>query len=620
MFCGTSISFKYIRDEGMSGRFGHDLMCVVANGGRRRQYLPPNAAQKNIANQAKPEWFPNTSLPEKALGFSVQNYGVSRHSDLYTCRQLLALTTFSELVEEARLQIIEDSSGNEKYANSIVIYLAFAANRLMQTNNTLVRWLVRKSGTSKGVAAFDRQIVSMIWEFSEGNVFGNSVGSWNAAVKNVLTAFKSLPEHKGKGLAFQHDAAKKLESSIKFAISTDPPYFDNIGYADLSDFFYIWMRKSLKGVYPEVLDTMLTPKSDEIIYSSSRFAGDKKAAERHFIDGLRNAFAQIRQYLHSDYPLTVYYAFKQSEEKFGELASTGWETMLEALLDAGFAINGTWPIATERKQRLRAVKSNALASSIVLVCRPRPEDAPATYRRRFLDALRAELPAAIAEMKTGSIAPVDLAQASIGPGMAIYSRYSRVLEADGTPLTVRTALGLINAALDEALEEQDAQLDAETRFAVGWFEECGFKDGDFGRADVLARGKNTSVESVALAGVVESQAGKVRLVNWREYDPGAYDPQQDKRPTVWEGTHHLVERLNHHGEVGAAALFNRLPGDIAESVRDLAYRLHNICERKGWAEDALDYNALGSSWSEISRLAASGRESGTQAEMAFDPE
>lgn len=262
--------------------------------------------------------------------------------------------------------------------------------------------------------------------------------------------------------------------------------------------------------------------------------------------------------------------------------------------------------------------ANALASSIVLVCRPRAEDAPATSRRRFLDALRAELPQAIAEMKTGGIAPVDLAQASIGPGMAIYSRYSRVLEVDGTPLSVRTALGLINAALDEALEEQDAQLDAETRFAVGWFEECGFNSGDFGRADVLARGKNTSVESVALAGVVESAGGKARLVHWTEYDPGAYDPRQDKRPTVWEGTHHLVERLRSYGELEAAKLLERMPGEIPDAARDLAYRLHNICERKGWAEQALDYNALGSSWSEISRLAASERGRATQAELFDD--
>lgn len=292
--------------------------------------------------------------------------------------------------------------------------------------------------------------------------------------------------------------------------------------------------------------------------------------------------------------------------------------MLKSLIKSGFSIVGTWPMRTERGGRMNANQANSLASSIILVCRPRPQDAPATSRRRFLEALRAELPAAIAEMKTGSIAPVDMAQATIGPGMAIYSRYSRVLEADETPLTVRTALAEINKALDETLEGAVADFDAETRFAVGWFEDFGFKEGDFGRANVLAQAKNTAVESVALAGVVKAEGGKVRLINWREYDPSGYVPEQDKRPTVWEGTHHLIERLNHHGETGAAALYNRLPGDIAESARDLAYRLYHVCDRKGWAEDALDYNTLVSSWSEITRLAASQQAQPTQDELALD--
>ena len=357
---------------------------------------------------------------------------------------------------------------------------------------------------------------------------------------------------------------------------------------------------------------------------------------------MSDAFTNFRQFVNADYPQTVYYAFKQQDtgymsspsplvgmpaiEMAGRgrgmggkpVASTGWETMLTSLIASGFSIVGTWPIRTEGKSRMNAIGTNALASSIVLVCRPRPENAPATSRGRFLRTLRDEMPSAIAEMKTGSIAPVDMAQAIIGPGMAIFSRYSQVLEADGTPLTVRMALGLINAALDEVLEGEDADLDPETRFAVGWFEEYGFKAGDFGRADVLARGKNTAVTSVQEAGVVVAEGGQVRLINWREYDPGAYDPARDKRPTVWEGAHHLIERLNHHGEVGAAALYSRLPGDIAASARDLAYRLYHICDRKGWAKDALDYNVLVSSWSEITRLAASARARGEQAEMFDD--
>lgn len=417
--------------------------------------------------------------------------------------------------------------------------------------------------------------------------------------------------------------ASALAPEQNIALSTDPPYYDNIGYADLSDFFYVWLRRNLRDVYPDIFSTMLVPKAAELIASSHRHGG-KDQAKEFFEAGMLGAFRNFRRFVRRDLPITVYYAFKQQDAGFlqndatEQLASTGWETMLTSMIMAGFTIVGTWPMRTERGVRMNAIGTNALASSIVLVCRPRPEEAPATSRRRFLDALRAELPAAIVEMKTGSIAPVDMAQATIGPGMAIYSRYSRVLEADGTPLTVRTALGLINAALDEVLEEQDAELDPETRFAVDWFTQYRHQSREFGQADVLARAKGTAVESVALAGLVEAAGGKVKLIHWREYDPSGYVPEQDKRPTVWEGTHHLIERLNHHGETGAAALYNRLPGDIAESARDLAYRLYHVCDRKGWAEEALDYNTLVSSWSEITRLAASGRGRGSQAELFDD--
>lgn len=417
--------------------------------------------------------------------------------------------------------------------------------------------------------------------------------------------------------------ASQLRPDEPLALSTDPPYYDNIGYADLSDFFYVWLRRALRDVYPDIFSTMLVPKADELIAATHRH--DSKAEAKDFFEsGMLDAFSSFRQFVSADYPQTVYYAFKQQDAGFmtggadESIASTGWETMLTSLIESGFSIVGTWPMRTEGKSRLNAQGANALASSIILVCRPRPEDARAISRRRFLDALRAELPRAIAEMKTGSIAPVDLAQASIGPGMAIYSRYSAVREADGTPLTVRAALAEINRALDETLEGAIADLDAETRFAVGWFEDQGFKAGDFGRANTLAQSKNTAVESVALAGLVEASGGEVRIINWREYDPSGYDPAQDKRPTVWEAAHHLIERLNHHGEMGAAALYARLPADIPDAARDLAYRLYHVCERKGWAEDALDYNVLVSSWSEISRLAASREASGSQGEMFDD--
>jgi putative DNA methylase len=387
------------------------------------------------------------------------------------------------------------------------------------------------------------------------------------------------------------------------AISTDPPYYDNIGYADLSDFSYVWLRPMLKEVLPKLFPTLLVPKSDELVATPYRFGGDKGAANKHFEEGLEQSFVNMQCVLIDDYPLTTFYAFKQTKivgddeatRKGQAVSSTGWETMLEGLMRSGFIVDGTWPIRTEGMGRLVAAGTNALASSIVLVCRPRPENAPMTSRREFVNQLRRELPAALREMQSGYIAPVDLAQASIGPGMAVYSRYSQVLEPDGKRLTVRAALQLINQVLDEYLAETEGDLDGDSRFAVAWFEQYGFGSGEFGVADVLARAKNTAVEGLANAGVLESGAGKVRLLTWEELDPG-WDPSSDRRLTVWEAAHHLIERINTHGEEGAAMLLARMSPELAADARQLAYRLYSICERKGWAEHARDYNALVISW------------------------
>ena len=391
---------------------------------------------------------------------------------------------------------------------------------------------------------------------------------------------------------------------------------DNIGYADLSDFFYVWMRKALREVYPDIFGTMLVPKTPELIASPYRHGG-KEAAAEFFYYGLFEVFKNLRSAQKDDYPTTVYYAFKQQDDVVHDetndddqalIASTGWETILNSLVRADFQIMGTWPIRTELSNRMVGSGTNALASSIVLVCRPRAEDAPTISRRGFVDTLRRELPEALKEMQSGNIAPVDLAQASIGPGMGIYSRYSRVLEADGSPLSVRTALGLINQELDAYLAEQDGDIDADTRFAVAWFEQFAFNEGEFGRADTLARAKNTSVAGVEAAQLVASGRGKVRLMHWSEYDPGAWDPRQDKRPTIWEATHHLIERLNTHGETGSAMLMQKMPPDMAAEARNLAYRLYSICERKGWADHARDYNALVISWAGIGEETARLRE------------
>ena len=625
------IPFDYIRAEGKAGRLDAQLMAIVTEGKRGRSYYSPSAEHARIAESAEPAWKPVGNVPEQALGFRVQLYGMDEYNKLFTPRQLTALTTFSDLVNEARelstqdalaagladddVPLREGGRGVHGYGEAVSVYLAFALNKVANSLSSIAIW---SSSRDQSVTTFGRQAIPMTWDYPEVNPFAGAAGDISVSYDSTCRNLQSLPATKC-GIAIQEDAMS-LESYPQI-ISTDPPYYDNIGYADLSDYFYVWMRRSLQDVYPNEFGTMLVPKSAELIASTYRH-GSKGAAKQFFELGMLESFSGFREFVRHDFPVTVYYAFKQQDAGFlgfnskTEVANTGWETMLSSLIKSGFGVVGTWPMRTERATGLKA-GVNALASSIVLVCRPRPEDAPATSRRLFLDALRAELPGAIAEMKTGSIAPVDMAQATIGPGMAIYSRYSAVLEADGERLTVRAALGLINAALDEVLAEQDAELDPETRFAVGWFEENGFKKGDFGRADVLARGKNTSVESVELAGLVEAAAGNVRLINWREYEPGAYDPGQDARPTVWEATHHLIERLSNDGEAEAAKLYARLPAEIPDEARDLAYRLHNICDRKGWAGDALDYNVLVSSWSEISRLAGSRELSGAQAEL-FD--
>lgn len=671
LISGEPIPFEYIREEGKAGRMGAMLMAIVTEGQSGRSYYSPNAEHVRIADVPIPDDAPRTALPEKALSFRVQVYGMDEHYKLFTPRQLVALTTFSDLVHEAREQAHADAltaglpddgiplrdggRGALAYAEAVSVYLAFAVDRQADRLSSIASWDVSRDNIRN---TFGRQAIPMVWDYAEGNLFSGSGGSWGNNLEWVWKVLAQLPAI-STGLAVQQDATQ-LNLDAK-TLSTDPPYYDNIGYADLSDYFYVWLRKSLRPIYPDIFGTMLVPKEPELIASPYRHGG-KEAANQHFESGMHQTFGNIRRFIRHDYPLTVYYAFKQQdaeaveeddaphpkslpqndggtlnsdsqtddstldeiasvspslassqgkgqENKGKTHSSTGWETMLTSLIDSGFSIDGTWPMRTELSNRMVGMGSNALASSIVLVCRPRAEDAPTSSRRAFLDALRRELPVALKDLQSGNIAPVDLAQSSIGPGMAIYSRYSAVLEADGSKMSVRAALGLINSALDEYLAEQDGDIDADTRFAVSWFEQFGFNEGEFGIADVLARAKNTSVAGVDAAGLVVTGRGKVKLKHWTEYDAGLWNPQEDKRPTIWEATHHLIERLNSHGETGSAMLMQQMPSDMAAEARNLAYRLYSICERKGWADHARDYNALVISWSGIGELAAQLRES-----------
>jgi len=603
--CGTPVTFDHVRAEGKAGRMAAQLMAIVTEGQNGRSYYAPAPEHEQVAQVAIPDDMSNTDLPEQALGFRVQLYGMTKHRDLFTPRQLVALTAFSDLVAEARQQIHADAlaaglpdddvslrdggAGARAYAEAVSVYLAFGVDRSADYWSTIAT-----PGDGFIRNTFARQAIPMTWDFAEGNPFSDSTGNWLGAVDWIARVLDRLRPTVG-GRAVQQDATT-ISGKEAIPISTDPPYYDNIGYADLSDYFYVWMRPSLRKVYPDLFSTLLVPKTAELVATPYRFGGDSAKADGHFESGLMQAFSVMRRIIPPEYPLTVYYAFKQEEIIAKDVASTGWETMLNGLIAAGFAIVGTWPMRTERSARSVSQGTNALASSIVLVCRSRPEDASMTSRREFVAALRRELPAALREMQSGNVAPVDLAQASIGPGMAIYSRYGKVLEPDGRPLTVRTALQLINYELDAYLAEQEGYIDADSRFAVAWFEQFGFEEGPFGQADVLARAKNTSVDGLARAGVLRSGAGKVQLYHWSELDPG-WDPTTDERLTVWEAVHQLVERLNVHGEEGAAMLLARMPSDLAAQARQLAYRLYSICERKGWAEHARDYNALVISWS-----------------------
>jgi putative DNA methylase len=504
--------------------------------------------------------------------------------------------------------LANDSSAETKaYADAIATYLGMSVSKLANRCSTICFWDTMGENVQQ---VFARQAIPMTWDFTEGNPFSDSTGNFLGQLHyttQVIEANSFTVQALGK--VEQRDATHLVNGNKSFLISTDPPYYDNIGYADLSDFFYIWLRRSLNIVYPDLFATMLVPKAQELVATPYRFEGDKSKAQHFFEEGLNKVFTRLCEIQNSAYPMTVYYAFKQVETEVNEdavenkdefVASTGWETMLEGLIKSGFTITGTWPIRTELTGNLKKNMA-ALASSIIIVCRPRPIDAPIASRRQFLNALRAELPSALKTLQHGSIAPVDLAQASIGPGMAIYSRYSKVVESDGTPLRVRTALQLINRALDEALAEQEGEYDPETRWAVAWFEQYSMNAGEYGIAETLSKAKNTTVQSLVDARFLEARAGKVRLLK-REELPKIWNPKAS-RLTVWEVMQRMIDALlNGNGEVGAGHILRQASAQ-GEGARDLAYRLYTVCERKGWAQEALAYNSLVTSWSEISRLA-----------------
>jgi putative DNA methylase len=611
---GTPLPYSYIRDEGSAGRLGERLMAIVAEGDRGRVYLAPTPEMEAIALTAQPTWKPDTPMHGKCR-VNVSNYGLDVYGDLFTPRQLVALTTFCDLVQEARERVKTDAIatglpddgqalekvgiGATAYADAVGVYLACGISRSADFWSNICIW-ANQPKNELVAHLFGRQAIPMSWDYAEANPFSGSGGNFTKNLSYVAMGIDFLAGA-ASGYATQADAQSQNVSATKI-VSTDPPYYDNIGYADLSDYFYVWLRRSLRSVFPDIFATLAVPKAEELVATPYRH-GTKEEAETFFLDGMTQAMHRLAEQAHPAFPVTIYYAFKQAESDSGEGATnTGWDTFLAAVIEAGFAISGTWPMRTERDGRMIGNGANALASSIVLVCRQRSATASTATRREFVAALKAELPAALAHLQAGNIAPVDLAQAAIGPGMAVYTRYAKVLDAEGKPIPVRAALALINQTLDEALAEQEGDFDADTRWALAWFEQMGFDEGEFGVATVLARAKATGMDGLVEAGIIVSGKGKVRLLKPAEL-PADWDPATDKRLTVWEMVHQLIRVLEAGGEGAAAALVAKL-GSQAETARELCYRLYTLCERKKRANEAMAYNGLVQSWPEITRLAS----------------
>ncbi len=606
------IASDHIYGEANAGRMGTRLMAIVAEGTRGRIYLAPTQEHEAAALKARPDWKPEVAMPENPRWFSPPLYGLKNYGDLFTDRQLVALTSFSDLVGEAVAFIKRDAianglpddglplakagAGATAYAEAVGVYLSFTVDRCMDFSNSCTRWV---PGNQKVMNLFGKQAIGMTWDFPEAAILHDTVGGFVPAASFIADCIEKLPSI-GPAHALQQDAMASGIAAGK-VVSTDPPYYDNIGYADLSDFFFIWLRRTLRSTFPDLFATMAVPKAEELVATPYRH-GSKEKAETFFLNGMTQAMHRLAELAHPAFPVTIYYAFKQSEnDNEGGTTNTGWDTFLAAVIEAGFSITGTWPMRSEQEYRMVGLGTNALASSIVLVCRPRQADAPNATRREFQNLLKNELPAALAHLQAGNIAPVDLAQAAIGPGMAVYTRFAKVIDAEGTSLSVRAALAMINQVLDEALAEQEGDFDADTRWALTWFDQVGFADGDFGVANVLAQAKATGMDGLVEAGIIVSGKGKVRLLKPEEL-PADWDPATDNRLTVWEMVHHLVRVLEAGGESAAGALLAKI-GDQAEVARELCYRLYTLCERKKRANEAMAYNALVQSWPEIVRLA-----------------
>lgn len=614
--CGAPIDFKYVRAEGRAHRMGEKLMAIVAEGKRGRVYCAPNDEQAFVADIPRPDEYPDADIASNPRDFKTPNYGLATFSQLFTNRQLTALTTFSALVGEAQKKAEADAIaagladdgvgladggiGARAYGEAIGVYLAFVIDQLTNQCSSICGW---NAPNTQMRTVFARQAIPMTWDYAESNPFSNSSGCFDNVFNLELQAFEGLVgRHAIPGIARQKDA--QSDNGMRgIVVSTDPPYYDNIGYADLSDYFYVWLRRSLRNTYPQLFSTMLVPKHEELVATPYRENRGKEGARTFFEEGMFHTFKQVYEYAREDVPVTIYYAFKQSETETSNdvesTASTGWETMLSAIIKAGFSITGTWPMKTEKPGRTIGNGTNALASSIVLVCRKRPEDAPMGTRRDFVMTLKRELGPALDKLRSSNIAPVDLAQSAIGPGIGVYSRYSQVLEADGSSMTVRAALQLINQEVDAYFSDQDGELDRESRFCVDLYTQKAFDTIKFGEADVLARAKNVSIEGLAAQGLLASVKGNVHLL-----DRSEISEHVDFKAPTWLTTQQLTHALEEGGVTACAKIVSQTLGGRADGAKALAYRLFTIADKRNWQQEAFAYNSLVTAWPEIQSKAA----------------
>lgn len=620
LLSGAAIPPKYVKSAGKLGKIGQTLIAIIAQGRNGRIYAQPSSYHEAIAKGSTPRFKPTLRISGSTQYLGVKPYGVDRFDQLYTDRQLIALETFKELIHEVRPLVEYDAkqtgfsakkgslrlgdNGAKAYSEAVCVYLAFALSRAADFWNMGTIWEHRGGFICH---LFNLHAIPIVWDFAEGNPFGSGTGSWTKScldwVVRYLRNSYTKPSNDA-GSSVQQSDAQSAPIPSGSVISTDPPYYDNIPYADISDFFFCWMKPVLQQTYPEIFDILATPKIEELVAAPHR-QGGKKSAELFFLNGMKKAIMNMAEQSSAHYPTTIYYAFKQSEIIEDGVSSTGWATFLQAVIDAGYAVVGTLPIRTERSSRMRAHGSNALANSVVLVCRKRDAAAETLSRAEFIRALKRTLPPAIKELQNANIAPADIPQSAIGPGIGVFSLCRRVLEADDRAMPVKTALQLINRELDDYLNGIQAEFDPETRFALTWFEQYSFQEGDFGVANNIATARSISVESVRNAGIVSASAGKVRILK-RDQLERDYDPANDPHFTIWKCSQHLVRALELGGEGGAAMLLKKLDPGHADAAKDLAYCLYEIAANKRRdAAEATAWNGLIAVWPELTRQAES---------------